>query len=234
TFTVEVLPGNGANCNPNLTITAKVFLEGPYNGTDMDDNLRDGNQIPLNSPYGGAESVSPLVLSNDDQVVDWIEVSLRNDPVPGVGNVGEDIVATRAGLLLRDGSIVELDGVSPLTFFNVPAGNYYVAVNHRNHLGLATATAVAVSGATPMIDFTDPATMTYGGIFDGLNVGGVRVMVGGDVDGDGQVVAADRNAVWNARNTAGYLNEDINMDIVVTAADRAITSNNAFFVEFLP
>ncbi|MEO1434709.1 MAG: HYR domain-containing protein, partial [Bacteroidota bacterium] len=234
TFTVEVLPGNGAGCVGDVTITAKAFLEGPYNGLDMDDDLRDGGQLPLNSPYGGSESVSPLVIANDDQVVDWIEVSLRNDPVPGVGSTGEDIIATRAGLLLRDGSIVELDGVSPLTFFNIPSGNYYVVVNHRNHLGLSTDAPVAVSATTPMIDFTDPATATYGGIFDGLNIGGVRVMVGGDADGDGQVVAADRNAVWNARNTAGYLDEDINMDIVVTAADRAVTSNNAFFVEFLP
>ena len=32
TFTVEVLPGAGASCNPNLTITATAILEGPYNG----------------------------------------------------------------------------------------------------------------------------------------------------------------------------------------------------------
>ncbi|MEM6723425.1 MAG: HYR domain-containing protein, partial [Bacteroidota bacterium] len=239
TFTVEVLPGLGAGCVGNVTITAKAILEGPYNGVDMSDDLRDGNQLPLNSPYGGSESVSPLILGNDDQVVDWIEVSLRNDPIPGIGNVGEDIVATRAGLLLRDGSIVELDGVSPLTFFNVPSGNYYVVVSHRNHVGLATAAPVAVSGATPMIDFSDPATATYGGSFDGIDVDPdpinvIRAMVGGDVDGDGQIVAADRNAVWNARNTAGYLDEDINMDIVVTAADRAVTTNNGFAVESLP
>ncbi|MEM6726747.1 MAG: hypothetical protein AAF598_22105, partial [Bacteroidota bacterium] len=62
----------------------------------------------------------------------------------------------------------------------------------------------------------------------------LRVMSGGDVDGSGIVAAADRNAVWNARNTAGYLDEDINMDIVVTAADRAITSNNSFRIQTLP
>ncbi|MEM6380780.1 MAG: hypothetical protein AAF705_21535, partial [Bacteroidota bacterium] len=212
------------------------WLEGPYNGTDMDDDLRDGGQLPLNSPYGGSESVSPLVIGIDNQIVDWIEVSLRNDLNDAIP--GEDIVATRAGLLLKDGSIVELDGVSPLTFFNVPTGNYHIVVNHRNHLALATAAPVAVSITTPVIDFTDYATATYGGTFDGINVGTpsiqIRAMVGGDVDQNGQIAAADRNAVWNARNTAGYLDEDINMDIVVTAADRALTSNNSFFVQQIP
>ncbi|MEM6725050.1 MAG: HYR domain-containing protein, partial [Bacteroidota bacterium] len=231
-FTIEVLPGSGANCSGNLTVNAKVILEGPFNGVDMDDDLRDGDQIPLNSPYGGLESVNPSVLANDNQVVDWINLSLRNDP--DTSTVGEAILATRAGLLLRDGRIVDVDGISPVAFNNVPSGNYYVVVEHRNHLGLSTANPVPVSSVTPLIDFTDFATLTYGGNFDGQNIGGLRVMIGGDVDNDSQISATDRNAVWNARNTAGYLNEDINMDIVVTAADRVFPVNNAFFGALLP
>src|SRR5207247_1804730 len=31
-----------------------------------------------------------------------------------------------------------MDGVSPVTFNNLPNGNYVLAVRHRNHLGLRT------------------------------------------------------------------------------------------------
>jgi hypothetical protein len=54
---------------------------------------------------------------------------LRDENDPAV------IVQRRAGLIQRDGDIVDLDGVSPLTFTGGASGNYYVTVRHRNHLG---------------------------------------------------------------------------------------------------
>ncbi len=47
----------------------------------------------------------------------------------------------RAGLLKSDGTIVDLDGESPLRF-NVPPGDYYIKVEHRNHLSVMSATAI--------------------------------------------------------------------------------------------
>jgi hypothetical protein len=69
-----------------------------------------------------------------DNIVDWVYLELRNtDASPG-----NDIVQTRSALIQRDGDIVDVDGVSPVTFNNLPDGNYIVAVRHRNHLGLST------------------------------------------------------------------------------------------------
>ena len=44
---------------------------------------------------------------------------------------------TRAALIQRDGDIVDVDGVSPVTFNGIADGNYILAVRHRNHLGLS-------------------------------------------------------------------------------------------------
>ena len=73
-------------------------------------------------------------------------------------------LATRAALLQRDGDVVDVDGVSSVQVA-VADGNYYVAVRHRNHLGVMTANPVALSGGTALIDFTG-GVGTYGG--DGL------------------------------------------------------------------
>lgn len=56
-----------------------------------------------------------------------MELRNSNDP--------SEIVATRSGLLLANGSIVDTDGQSMLRFWGTPEGLYYVAVRYRNHLG---------------------------------------------------------------------------------------------------
>ena len=48
------------------------------------------------------------------------------------------VLQTRSALVQRDGDIVDIDGVSPVTFNNVASTNYTIAVRHRNHLGLST------------------------------------------------------------------------------------------------
>jgi hypothetical protein len=64
------------------------------------------------------------------------------------------IVARRAALIQRDGDIVDVDGVNPVTFKDVLPGSYHVVVRHRNHLGVMSATPLALD-ATPAgpIDF---------------------------------------------------------------------------------
>ncbi|MEM9990359.1 MAG: GEVED domain-containing protein, partial [Bacteroidota bacterium] len=114
-----------------LTISPKVYLQGAYNGTDMEATLRTNNVLPLNQPYGtagytGTENVSSIPTN----IVDWVLVQLRNPMT--------NIVAERAAFLRRDGVVVDLDGTSPVSFPNVMAGDYYIAIKHRNHLGIMT------------------------------------------------------------------------------------------------
>jgi hypothetical protein len=60
-----------------------------------------------------------------------------------------------------DGDLVDIDGTSPVYFKNVDStSNYVVSVRHRNHLGLSSNPATALSlGLKPVpFDFSNPAT----------------------------------------------------------------------------
>ncbi|MEO8569055.1 MAG: hypothetical protein ABI419_07960, partial [Ginsengibacter sp.] len=137
-------------------LKAKVFLQGAYNTSTgvMSDALRTPtNLIPLSDPYRTApystsfthvantitETAAGSVFGNqastDDNIVDWVFLELRNTTT---GNPGANILQTRSALLQRDGDIVDIDGISPVTFNNVPSANYTIAIRHRNHLGLST------------------------------------------------------------------------------------------------
>jgi len=136
-----------------FTLTkAKVFLQGAYNTTTgvMSDALRTPtNLIPLTAPYRNApynfvevanptaETAAASVFADqsnvNNNIVDWVFVELRNSTV----SPGNTVLQTRSALLKRDGNIVDVDGISPVTFNNTPNGNYTIAVRHRNHLGMS-------------------------------------------------------------------------------------------------
>ncbi len=52
-------------------------------------------------------------------------------------------VTKGAGFVKSDGYIVDIDGKSPLRF-NVASGNYFIVVEHRNHLAIKSSEPVAV------------------------------------------------------------------------------------------
>lgn len=173
----------------------KVYLQGAYDSVTtniMFDKLRNSgayasgtypasNLIPLNDPYRSAPYAGPFThvtntnpevittsVLNDQvdptlNIVDWVFVELRNTVTPG-----NSVVTTRSALLRRDGTIVDVDGVSPLYFQDIAPGNYVIAVRHRNHLGLSlnpANTSVAFDLATPSttIDLTTAsATLLMG------------------------------------------------------------------------
>ncbi len=152
-----------------VTTGINVKLEGPFDSNTglMNDSLRTRGMIPLTEPYtglgfsqvagGGGESINASVLNitGNNAIVDWIRVELRAS-----GNAST-IVATKQGLLQRDGDVVGTDGTSPL-FLNVASGNYFIAVRHRNHLGCMTANALALTSAMSNLDFSSATTNTWG------------------------------------------------------------------------
>jgi hypothetical protein len=133
-------------------------------------------------------------------------------------------VAAHCALLQRDGDVVAADGTSAI-HFNLPAGNYFVAVRHRNHLGCMTAAAVALTGAPATIDFGLPGTATYG--TDARQSKDGRMMLwSGDVTHNGNIgytgTDNDRDPVLQAiggttpTNTSAVYNAaDVNLDGVV-------------------
>ncbi len=180
-----------------VRINIAAMLEGPYSNSTglMSDALRTNFLIPLVEPYtalgythvggGGGEAVSsPAILNatGNNAIVDWVVVELRNASTPATR------VETRCALLQRDGDVVATDGFSPLRF-NAPPANYHLALRHRNHLGVMTLNPIAVSAATPALNFASAGTGTYGtsarksitGTFP------AQVLWAGDVTFNGQV-----------------------------------------------
>ena len=142
----------------------RVFLQGaalnPVTGGEnlMRDNLREAGLIPTTSPYADGLTCDSSALADFDEesVVDWVWVEFRD----AADNT--NVVHGQSALLTRDGFILEIDGQSNLKPA-VPAGDYYIAIKHRNHLGIMTAVPVTISNATTLIDFTDPGDqITYG------------------------------------------------------------------------
>lgn len=193
----------GANCVcagtlAGVRISAKVFLEGPFVSSTnlMNDALRIGALVPLTEPYtalgydhvnGGGETIAPSILAvqGSNAVVDWVLLELHN------GTGLQQVVATRSALVQRDGDVVDIDGISPVAF-GLTAGNYAVAVLHRNHLGAMTAGQVALGSTSVVIDFTTTGTSTYG---SGARktVGTKQVLWAGDVTGNGILAYAGSN-----------------------------------------
>jgi len=166
---------------------------------------------------GGGETTTSGVFTTagNDAIVDWVLVELRSTADPTV------IVATRAGLLQRDGDIVDVDGSSSLSF-PLPNGNYQVAVRHRNHFGCMTADAVALSNSPAVVDLRNTSTGTYG--TEALkSIGAVAALWAGNVIVDGSLKYTgtfnDRDPILTriggnvATNVvSGYYPEDANLD----------------------
>ena len=157
TVTINVPASGGL-----AVLQAKVLLQGsfPFGGTMMYDSLRVQGLIPLTEPYttastfnhtgGGGETLNASVLqaTGNDAIVDWVFVELRS------ATDQTQIVATKSGLVQRDGDIVDTSGVSMLTFSSATPASYYVAIRHRNHLGAMTTVPYALSATPTLVDFT--------------------------------------------------------------------------------
>ena len=245
-----------------INLNIKVFLKGALIGTGeikimMRDDLRAQAFLPATEPYsgyaayahqgqdGGGESITDLSVfkkAGNDAIVDWVFIELRE---PDDAKI---IVATRSALVQRDGDVVDMDGISTVRFANTPAGEYYVAVRHRNHLGIMTSEKFDLGKTNESIDFTDPDFPVYG-INARVPYGEKMAMQVGDFNQDRKViyqgpqnelfylttkVLSSSDNVDHASNhmVYGYHLTDLNMDGTIMYAgpnnDRAL-----FFVHII-
>jgi len=186
--------------NPDLKIriNPKLYLQGPIlnpsNAGLMNDDLRDAGYIPTTSPYSDAATcnVSVFNATGNDAIVDWVWVELRDK------NDDTSVILSQSALLQRDGDVVATDGVSFINP-NVSADDYYVVVNHKNHLGIMTDTTVSIDKSTlpTVIDFTDANTATYGMHAQATLPSGDLALWSGDTNGDGVInFSGDINRVF--------------------------------------
>lgn len=219
-------------CTSRLSVRPKVFLQGPFSSGLMSDGLRTAGLIPTTEPYtslgfthrgqGGGETVSSAVLqlSGNNAIVDWVFLELQSE--------AGSPVATRSALLQRDGDIVDTDGTSAVTFSDMDAGNYYLVVHHRNHLGIRTANPLSLSDSPVDYDFTtaltragqDPTVTSNAPMVD---LGGaVYGLFRSDSNADGNVNIVDFIQVKSAGtpNQGGvYHGADLNLDGNVNIID---------------
>lgn len=224
-----------APASANVLVNVDMLLEGPYDQASgqMTDNLRSAGLIPLTEPYtalgyaqvagGGGETVAQSVLNvtGVNAVVDWVRVELRSSSTPTT------ILATRQGLLQRDGDVVATDGTSALSF-GVGAANYYVVVRHRNHLGAMTASAIALSGTATTVNFKGTGLATYGTNAE-KTIGTARALWMGNTTGNNAIkytgTGNDRDPILTRvgstapnNSVAGYFLEDTQLNGTVKYA----------------
>jgi surface protein len=210
----------------------KVFLQGASLGVTvnsflmMRDALRANNLIPTTSPYDGIATFDPGILSNNDEeaIVDWVLVELRD------ATDNTNVVFSDSFLLRRDGFITST--TEGTLRAKVPDGDYYIAIKHRNHLGIMSATPISIFPDNfTVTNFSDGTTATYGTnaqTTSGMPAG-ILGMWAGNANNDAiiqysgtdpdtpsilsEVLNDDGNFLnFPTFTITGYMNQDINMD----------------------
>lgn len=205
-----------------VLVKVKVFLDGPFysEGDTMSTKLYQGNLIPLTSPYIQDPRTVDSIPSG---VVDWILLELRNTVD------GSDIIGYRSAFLKSDGSIVGDNGSSENVTVDVPPGNYYIVIKHRNHLSVMSQNAISLddnSSLPVLYDFTNSQSKYYGTGGAKELKPGVWGMWAGDINGDGVIkynLANNDRALILQRIggtdinafVEGYYSEDLNLDGIV-------------------
>ncbi|CAA6809077.1 MAG: Unknown protein [uncultured Thiotrichaceae bacterium] len=191
----------------DLAFNLKVMLQGAYEpASGMMRQSPANRALAAGEPYsalGYAVSGVSLLNSNlmnntgSDAPVDWILVELRSAADPA------EVVDSIAAMVQRDGDVMRPDtGSTTLVFENQPIGNYYLAVRHRNHLGVMTRQPVTLSASPVVVDFSGLSTPVWGrhARFD---VAGTAVLWAGDVNHDGRIISA------GVANDAGLILETV-------------------------
>lgn len=216
--------------DPNYTMNVTAFLRGAWNGSSMNTTMNTAGIIPTNQPYNitpfsyaGTESVGSIPAN----VVDWVLIEHRK-PASGLPEdaLAATITGRKAGFLLNNGTVVDLDGVTPISVQIAKQGNSFIVVRHRNHLGVlsnaipSNATGLFTNDYTLLANVykpagspSDPLVLLAGGVEYGLWAG--------DASRNGIVNVADANQILSAiaGSLSGYLTTDITLNNNINVAD---------------
>ncbi len=223
-----------------VAIQLKTFLQGAMIGSKelglMRDDLRKKGLIPIQEPYsdiiafrhvgeGGGETLDTALLSitGAKAIVDWVFLELR------ASENQNHVVATYAGLIQRDGNIITAKGDSLIAFYDIPPQDYYVAIRHRNHLGVQSLDTYSLNNfQVPFLDFSNQFMPTRG--WHALIESNQQKSIwAGDLNNDGKIiyqgpqneifyifltVLLDNNNLDGLSNfiSAGYSTSDFNLD----------------------
>jgi hypothetical protein len=227
--------------DPKYTFNISANLRGAWNAGSMNNTIN--SILPLTQPYNvspflytGTESVAPGFFAAHPNIVDWVLVQFRK---PSTGN-GVDAtsvteIGTKAAFILQNGSVVELDGVTPLTIDIRKQGSGFFVLRHRNHLAVMSNSINTISDSynndfkvlansyvntdpsitnTPMVLM--PSSTQYG-------------LWAGNANGDGGVNGSDLFIIRQRANqsSTGYEPADVNMDGGANGSDLFLARQSA-------
>ena len=190
-----------------------------------------------NEGYGyDSDSIpNPGTAYYPSTAVDWVLVSLR-------ATLNGDPVCQTAAILLADGTIDFVEGGFSCCDISLTT-SYYLIIEHRNHLIIASPTPLPIASGSITFDFrTNQSYIPFPNIFGYVGQkqisSGIFAMYAGN--GDQGLLpgasATDLNlddwGYWYTRNgTVGsYNNADYNMNVDVNYNDRPVWEyNNGFF-----
>lgn len=217
--------------DPRYTFNVTAFLRGAWNGTAMSTGLNSGGHLPLAHPYNtspfnytGTESVASIPNAN---VVDWVLVELRKPSSGLPENAGAaSIIGRKVGFILSNGSIVETDGSTPISFDITKQGSgSFIAVRHRNHLGVLSIAKSSNSAGTFTNDFSalGNSYKATGASAEPmiLLTGSTYGLWAGDANKNNGLNAIDINQIKTAVSNllTGYQFQDVNMNGGINAID---------------
>ncbi len=223
--------GNVTGVEFRILSDLKVICQGAYRDV-LNEMITDLNpHMPLDAAtayahigYTGTESVAAIPSAD---VVDWVLVEVR-DATDAASATSATIAGTVAGFLMKDGSIVGLDGVSPLPFKTLITNNAYFVIIQRNHLAVMTSSSPTESFNNYTYDFTDAVTKAYGtGSLTLVDTGPNKfALYAGETNNSGIITYADKQPIDNEINQSGYRLADTNFSGIVTYADKQYIDNN--------
>jgi hypothetical protein len=217
-----------------------MLLEGPYlSGGSMSTELNlqgllpgqavadpFGTSTPAGQPYNvapwsyaGSETITQPYNAN---VVDWVLLSLRTNP--------DDKTTTiyrTAALLNKNGTVTTI-GTCPLLS---TSQQYYVAADHRNHVGAVSHVPVSIVSNQISYDFRlQNSYIPTGGFGYGQQkIGTMYLLYGGDcLKATNPVIDVSDNNKWRQSNGvfSKYITADMNLDGAIDTADRLIWRKN--------
>ena len=192
-------------------------------GTYQGNNRRTGSQLDVINPEPLSLNLKVYLEGMWDgtsHIIDTITVYLAKSTVPF------SFVDSVKVLVSSSGTAVPV-------FTRALSGNYYIVIQHRNHLQTWSANPQTFIAGTPLVyDFTTAATQAYGSNMK--QVGSVWVLFGGDANQDGDISALDVPIFTSQFGMQGYLAADFNGDGDVNGLDAAILVANFGLSRIIP
>jgi hypothetical protein len=219
-----------------LQLQLRAWLQGGFDSNTqlMRDSLRTKGLIPYNQPYNlppftydGSEVASQALMITEglDAPVDWVLVELRSSTAPAT------LLWRKAALIQRDGDIVDaVTGSDRLTVENAPAGVYYLAIEHRNHLGVVSASTILLENSVATwYDFGLPTTTVMGTNSRSINAGKAFLWAG-DANYDRKINVEGTNNDYNTLLTKvnTFSDKNFKMESYNTPLDFNLDGNILF------